>query len=323
MSDPPPEQRPPFVLNRDFIETAFANRFQKWLRHAQQNQSWHVIAAPPGSGKSRSIHDLMRNSGAYKAATGITRLPMLAVRAPKNDPREAGLLTALASSFGVLPTMSAAFRRIWVVKMMASMQVELLIIDDSQDLNLRHLALLKELTDNLAAPPYERLLGLGLVAAHGNKDVPFRETFARPETLWQQFHQRMDTQNPYISVPGQSEKELLPILATFEDLYRDQLPDLQLHRWNKSIFGWLTNPILDPDRTGQVLMGNVTKFVSVALRRAYERGQMDVDATLLEEVADLMTIRRDEITRSDEMPDDISNADVSQKDISDQDQEAS
>ena len=238
-------------------------------------------------------------TGARKPETGMTRLPVLAVRAPKNDPRETGLLTALASSFGVLPSMSAAFRRIWVVKMMAFVQVELLVIDDSQDLNLRHLALLKELTDNLAAPPYERLLGLGLVAAHGNKDVPFRETFARPETLWQQFHQRMDTQDPYISVPGQTEKELFPILATFEDLYRDQLPDLHLHRWTKSIFTWLTNPLLDPDATGQVLMGNVTKFVSVALRRAYERGQTDVDATLLEEVADLMTIRRDEITRID------------------------
>ena len=302
MSDPLPEQRPPFVVNRDFIETAFARRFQGWLRYAQQNRSWHVIAAPPGSGKSRSIHDLMRNSGAYKAATGMTRLPVLAVRAPKNDPRETGLITALASSFGVLPTMSAAFRRIWVVKMMATVQVELLIIDDSQDLNLRHLALLKELTDNLAAPPYDRFLGLGLVAAHGNKDVPLRETFARPETLWQQFHQRMDTQDPYIAVPGQTEKELLPILATFEDLYCEQLPDLQLHRWTKSIIAWLTIPILDPDRTGKVLMGNVTKFVSVALRRAYERGQTDVDATLLEEVADLMTIRRDEITRIETLP---------------------
>jgi len=271
MNDPESSLPLPFVLNRDFIETAFAKRFQKWLRHAQQNQSWHVIAAPPGSGKSRSIHDLMRNSGAYKSATGITRLPVLAVCAPKNDPQETRLLTALASSFGVLPTMSPAFRRIWVVKMMATVQVELLVIDDSQDLNLRHLALLKELTDNLAAPPYERLVGLGLVAAHGSKDVPFRETFARPETLWQQFHQRMDTQDPYISVPGLTEKELLPVLATFEDLYRDQLPDLSLHRWNKSIFGWLTSPILDPDGTGQVLMGNVTKFVSVALRRAYER----------------------------------------------------
>ena len=53
-------------------------------------------------------------------------------------------------------------------------------------------------------------------------------------------------------------------------------------------------------------MGNVTKFVSVALRRAYEQGRTDVDAALLEEVADLMTIRRDEITRSSEVPLDVS-----------------
>jgi hypothetical protein len=309
MSDPEPVQRSPFVVNRDFIETAFEQRFQGWLRHAWQYRSWHVIAAPPGSGKSQGIHDLVRHSGAYKAETGMTRLPVLAVRAPKNDPREHGLVTALASSFGVLPTMSAAFRRIWLVKMMASTQVECLIIDDSQDLNLRHLAFLKELTDNLAAPPYERLLGLGLVAAHGrNSDVPFRETFARPETLWQQFHQRLDTQDPYLIVPGHTEKELRLILATFEDLYRDQLPDLQLHRWTKPIFTWLTNPILDPDATGRVLMGNVTKLVTVALRRAYERGKTDVDATLLGEVADLMTIRRDEISRIDTIPPDDSDS---------------
>jgi len=308
MSDPEPVQRPPFVVNRDFLVTAFEQRFQGWLRHAWQNRSWHVIAAPPGSGKSRGIHDLVRNSGAYKAATGMTRLPVLAVRAPKNDPREQALVIALASSFGVLPTMSAAFRRIWLVKMMASTQVECLIIDDSQDLNLSHLAFLKELTDNLAAPPYERLLGLGLVAAHGNNDVPFRETFARPETLWQQFHWRLDTQDPYIIVPGHTEEELRLILATFEDLYRDQLPDLHLHRWTKPIFTWLTNPLLDPDATGRVLMGSVTKFVTLALRRAYEREETEVDATLLGEVADLMTIRRDEITRIDVVPPNSSDA---------------
>ncbi|MGB7844683.1 MAG: ATP-binding protein [Candidatus Acidiferrum sp.] len=299
MTDPELEPRPPFVVNRDFIETAFEQRFQGWLRHGWQNRSWHVIAAPPGSGKSRGIHDLVRNSGADLAAIGRTRLPVLAVRAPKNDSRDQGLITALASSFPVLPSMSVAFRRLWLVKMLASSHVECLIIDDAQDLNLRHLAFLKELTDNLAAPPYERLLGLGLVAAHGNNDVPFRETFARPETLWKQFRQRMDTQNPYIMIPGHTEEELRLILATFEDLYRDQFPDLQLHRWTKPIFTWLTNPLLDPHATGRVLMGNVTKLVTLALRWAYERRETDVNAKLLGEVADLMTIRRDEITRSD------------------------
>ena len=301
MSDPLRELRPPFVLNRDFLVTPFERRFQGWLRHAWQNRSWHVIAAVPGSGKSSGIHDLVLNSGAYKEATGTTRLPVLAVRSPKHDPHEQGLLMAMASSFGVLPSMTAAARRIWLVKMMASAQVECLIIDDAQDLNLHHLAFLKELTDNLAAPPYQRPLGLCLVAAHGKNDVPFRETFAGPEILWQQFHWRLDTEHRYIIVPGHTEEEVRPILATFEDLYRDQLPDLHLSRWTKPLFTWLTNPILDPDATGRATMHHLTKLVTIALRRAYERGATDVDAALLGEVADLMILRRDEITQADDL----------------------
>jgi hypothetical protein len=183
--------------------------------------------------------------------------------------------------------------------MMASAQVECLIIDDIQDLNVRHFAFLKELTDNLAAPPYQRSLGLCFVAAHGSKTVPFQATFAGPETLWRQFHRRLDTENRYIIIPGHTEEEIHPILATFEDLYRDQLPDVQLRRWTKPLFTWLTNPILDPDATGRVTMDNLTKLVTIALRRAYERGATDVDTTLLGEVADLMILRRDEITPGD------------------------
>jgi hypothetical protein len=44
----------------------------------------------------------------------------------------------------------------------------------------------------------------------------------------------------------------------------------------------------------------------IALRRAYERGATDVDAALLGEVADLMILRRDEITQADDiLPDDL------------------
>jgi hypothetical protein len=75
--------RPPFVLHQDFLETAFECRLQGLLRHAWQNRSWHVIAAVPGSGKSLGIHDLLLHSGAYKDATGTTRLPILAIRSPK------------------------------------------------------------------------------------------------------------------------------------------------------------------------------------------------------------------------------------------------
>jgi AAA domain len=301
MSNPLREARPPFILNRDFLVTPFERRFQGWLRHAWRARSWHVIAAVPGSGKSLGIHDLVLHSGAYKEATGVTRLPVLAIRSPKHDPREQGLLMALSSAFGVLPSMTTAARRLWVVKMMASAQVECLIIDDAQDLNLRHLAFLKELTDNLAAPPYQRSLGLCLVAAQGKRDVPFREVFAGPEILWQQFHWRLDSEHRYIIVPGHTEEELRPILATFEDLYREQLPDLHLSRWTRSIFAWLTNPILDPDATGRVTMHHLMNLVMIALRRAYERGATDVDAALLGEVADLLILRRDEITQTDDV----------------------
>ena len=70
-------------------------------------------------------------------------------------------------------------RRAWLVQAMAEAGVECLIIDDAQDLNLAHLAFLKELTDNLAAPPYERQVALCLVTAHSGKVIPLKEIFSR------------------------------------------------------------------------------------------------------------------------------------------------
>jgi len=292
--------RPLFVLHQKFFETAFERRFQGFLRQAWKERSWHVIAAVPGSGKSLGIADLLLQSGAYKdATTGTTRLPILAIRAPKNAAREQALGMALSAAFGVVPSMPWAQRRTWLVQILASTGVECIIIDDAQDLNPLHLALLKELTDNLAAPPYERHVGLCLVAAHSDNVIPFKETFARPDVLWKQFRRRMATENPYCVVPGHTEEEVRRISITFEDLYRSQLPDLQLHRWTKTIFTWLINPILDPDATGRVTMDHLSRLVTTSLRRAYEHGATDIDAATLQAVAELMILRRDEITQID------------------------
>src|ERR1700680_1983323 len=100
------ERRPPFVLHQEFLETPFESRFQGVLQLAWRERSWHVIAAVPGSGKSLGIADLVLHSGAYKDATGTTRLPVLAIRAPKNAAREQALGIALAAAFGVLPKMT-------------------------------------------------------------------------------------------------------------------------------------------------------------------------------------------------------------------------
>jgi len=291
--------RPPFVLQRRFLETPFERRFKGILRQAWEERSWHVIAAVPGSGKSLGIADFFHQSGAYKDTTGITRLPILAIRAPKNATREQALGMVLSAAFGIIPSMPWAQRRIWLVHILASTGVECIIIDDAQDLHLSHLALLKELTDNLAAPPYERRVGLCLVAAHSGNVMPLKETFARPDVLWKQFRHRMALINPYCIVSGHTEEEVRHILLTFEELYRSQLPALQLPRWTKTIFSWLIHPILDPDGTKRVTMDHLSRLVTATLRRAYERGATAIDAATLQAVAELMILRRDEIVHID------------------------
>jgi AAA domain len=292
--------RAPFVVHRPFLETPFERRFQALLKQAWKERSWHVIAALPGSGKSLGIADLLHQSGAFKNTTGMTRFPVLAIRAPKNDTRELALGMALSTAFGVVASLSWAQRRHWLVHIMASTGVECLIIDDAQDLNLLHLGLLKELTDNLAAPPYEQQIGLALVAAHSGNVIPLKETFARPEVLWKQFRHRMALMNPYCVVPGHTEEEVRHILVTYENLYRSQFPDLQLHRWTKTIFHWLIHPILDPDATGRVTMAHLSGLVTATLRHAYERGATAIDAATLQAIAEVMILRRDETIYLDE-----------------------
>jgi hypothetical protein len=114
----------------------------------------------------------------------------------------------------------------------------------------------------------------------------------------------MATEKPYCIVPGHTEDEVRHILVTFEGLYRTQMPGLQLQRWTKTIFTWLTNPILDSDATGRVTMDHLSKLVTTSLRRAYEQGATDIDAATLQAVAEVMILRRDEITVIDGSPSD-------------------
>ncbi len=296
------ESRPPFVQHDCFLETAFEQRFQGVIRRAWQQRSWHVIAAVPGSGKSFGIHDLLLQSGAHKDAAHPTRLPLLAVRAPKNDATEFALGATLSAAFGVVPFMPFYMRRTWLVQAAAAAQVECIVIDDAQDLTLAHLAFLKELTDNLAAPPYQRPVGLCLVVAQTGSTFPFKEVFARPETLWRQFRRRLDTELPFCQVLGHTVQEVRDILATFETIYRPQLPELQLCCWASAIYAYLTHPTLDPERTGRATMDHVTRLVLSVVRRAYEQGGMNVDAPLLERTAEWMVLRREEVVAIDTPP---------------------
>jgi hypothetical protein len=181
MTDRASVPRPAFVVHDYFLETAFEVRFQGLLRQAWRERAWHVIAALPGSGKSLGIADMTHQSNVFKDSRGTTHLPLLAIRAPKNGGTDLALGTALCTIFGIVPSMPWYIRRAWLVQTMAQAGVECLIIDDAQDLNLAHLAFLKELTDNLAAPPNARQVALCLVTAHSGKVIPLKEIFSRPD----------------------------------------------------------------------------------------------------------------------------------------------
>ncbi len=296
-------ERPPFVVRRNFIMTPFEKRFQGLLRTSRQERSWHIIAAVPGSGKSRGIHDFLRYNGSRKDADGRTFLPVIAFRAPEDGATEQALGQVLSEAFGTVPNMPWYARRPWLVQKMALSGVECIIADDAQDFSRHHLAFLKKLTDNLAAPPFERLVGLCLVVAHTGNVAPFKEVFNRPEVLWRQFRNRLDTELSICTVLGHTADEVREVLTAFEDLYRSQLPDLQLRLWSDSIFAWLTHPILDPDKTGRVTMNHLTRLVTSSLRRAYSQGETNVSAEILTEVAEIMIMKRDEVVFIDGVPD--------------------
>ncbi len=199
MTDHVSVPRPAFVVHDYFLETAFEVRFQGLLRQAWCERTWHVIAALPGSGKSLGIADMTHQSHVYKDSRGATHFPLLAIRAPKNGGTDLALGTAFCTIFGIVPSMPWYIRRAWLVQTMAEAGVECIVIDDAQDLNLAHLAFLKELTDNLAAPPYERQVALCLVTAHSGKVIPLKEIFSRP-----------DIRLPTISPPSGYGTPLLP-----------------------------------------------------------------------------------------------------------------
>jgi hypothetical protein len=294
-----------FIINDCFIETAFEQRFQAILRHSWLQRSWHIVAAVPGSGKSYGVNDLVVQSGAYKNSSGRTELPILAIRAPKEDAKDLRLGVALSACFGTVPPMPSYLRRSWLVQAAIAAKVQCIIIDDAQDLNDHHLTFLKELTDNLAAPPYQQQIGLCLVVAGSGSTIPFRETWARPEMIWRQFRRRLDAERPFCKVLGHTVQEVREILASFETIYRNQLPNLHLCRWDESIHSWLINPILDPDATGRVTMHHLTQLVITTLRRSYDMGNDDIDVDILQSVAEMMISRRDEVISIDASNPDI------------------
>src|SRR2546428_8989827 len=88
-------------------------------------------------------------------------------------------------------------------------------------------------------------------------------------------------------------EEIRDSLVTLETVYQPLLPQLNLRQWTSSIYTWLTQPVLDPTRSGCVTMDNLMKLVIAALEWSYEAKATDVRAEWLERAAELLVLRHD------------------------------
>jgi AAA domain len=288
-------KRAALPLFEGFIETPFEQRFQELLRQAWKRRRWHVIVADPGSGKTMGIRDLSTTAQREAGMMGGRRYPILAVTAPKNDSREAALGNFLLTALGLSARGRWSERKYLLFDLLIQYGVECLIVDDAHDLSMPHLIFLKELTDQLklAYPPY--VLGLCLVTAGRGAAIPLKDVFDQPETMWLQFRHRLDRVHPYCRVVNHTEAEVRAILLALEQIYHPSFPELNLRQWTGSIYTWLTHPLLDPQKSGRVLMDHLMKLVTTALEWSYVEAEIDVSPKHLEAAAEQLTLRRDVI----------------------------
>ena len=161
-----------------------------------------------------------------------------------------------------------------------------------------HLIFLKELTDHLFLAYPAHPLGLCLVTAGRGASIPLKDVFDQPETMWMQFRRRLDCLQPYCRVVSHTEGEVRDILLALEQIYRPSFPALNLQQWAGSIYKWLTHPLLDPQKSGRVLMDPLMKLVTTALKWSYVQREADVTSKHLKAAAELLTLRRDKIGRA-------------------------
>ncbi|MBV8940085.1 MAG: hypothetical protein JO089_09655 [Alphaproteobacteria bacterium] len=151
---------------------------------------------------------------------------------------------------------------------------------------------LKEVTDQ-GKLQYDHLLGVCLVAAGRGNTIPLKEILDQPEPTWLQWRRRLDSMQPFCRVLSHTSEEVREILATLETVFQPLLPQLNLRRWTSSIYDWLTQPPLDPTRSGRVTMDNLMKLVIAALEWSYEAKAPDVQVRWLERAAEWLVLRHD------------------------------
>jgi len=292
-----------FVVSELFVENAFQRRFQHLLWTCRIERAWRATAAILGSGKTRGIADFVAQSGGIKEANGRTTRPVLAALAPKNASPESALGHQLVAAFGTVPSMAWGRLKVWLVDELARAEVELLIIDDAHDIQTNHLALLKELTDQLYLT-HGRKVGLCLVCASTTAgDVPLKAHFEQKGLFWEQIKRRLAADRPYPFVANHTADEVREICAGYQAIYRPQFADLDLVRWSAAFFTYLTHPLVDAHSTGRVTMNNFVKLLTLALATAHARNLTDLDAPSLHAAAEVLMLSAGKVAMVDGEPD--------------------
>jgi hypothetical protein len=114
-----------------------------------------------------------------------------------------------------------------------------------------------------------------------------------PDPTWLQFRRRFDKLAPFCRIASHTSDEIRAILATLEQVYQPLFPQLNMRQWTSSIYGWLTNPVLDPTHSGRVTMDNLMKLVTTALEWSYLAGDTSVKAERFKSAAELLVLRHD------------------------------
>jgi hypothetical protein len=131
--------------------------------------------------------------------------------------------------------------------------------------------------------------------------MPLKDVFDQPETMWMQFRRRLDRVRPYCRIASHSEAEVRDGLLALERIYHPSFPELNLRQWTGSIYTWLTHPLLDPQKSGRVIMDNLMKLVTTALEFSYAQAEKNVSPKHVEGVAASLTLRRDALHLIDDV----------------------
>ena len=284
--------RSPFVPLARFVPTGFAVRLLAILEHVLLTGTWMIVTALPGDGKSTTLDRFLVRHEAHwvDLADGKRRriVPVLATRVSLGMRSADRLMVALAHGLGAVPNLRGYRFRDWLVGAIADAGVRMIVIDDAHEITVAQLSYLREVTDHLASRGHPVALVL-LAASHGS-DPRAGNPWKLIEgngLVAEQFRRRLNGPDPVVYVAGLTRREVGAVLKTWETLYREWFPDLELAKWAGSVFDWLSNARNAGD-TGRVRMRYLAESVNGTLALAWAEGRtgllpdaMDLYATVV------------------------------------------